>query len=158
MLYAALKTVHLLSLMVWVGGMVFVQGFLRPAVAALEPPARLRLMHSVLGRFFQAVLAAALLTLASGGWMISLAAKAAVQAGGAFQMPHAWMFMAGLGTVMVAIFLHIRFALFKRLTRAVAATDWAAGGAAMGQIRRWVTVNLALALLVIVATLVGGAI
>jgi len=155
MIYAALKTVHLLSLMVWVGGMVFVHSFLRPAVAMLEPPLRLRLMQSVLRRFFMAVLAASLLTLVSGGAMIHLAAQAAALSGGQFHMPQTWMVMAGLGTLMVAIFLHIRFALFTRLTRAVGVSDWAAGGAAMLQIRHWVTVNLVLAVVIIVTTLMG---
>ena len=43
MLYATLKLVHVLSLIVWIGGMVFAHFFLRPAVQALEPPQRLRL-------------------------------------------------------------------------------------------------------------------
>jgi hypothetical protein len=42
MLYATLKTIHLLSIIVWIGGMVFAHFFLRPAVAQLEPPLRLR--------------------------------------------------------------------------------------------------------------------
>jgi len=61
MIYATLKTVHVLAIVVWIGGMVFAHFFLRPAVATLEAPVRLRLMHDVLGRFFQAVLVAALL-------------------------------------------------------------------------------------------------
>ena len=56
MIYATLKTLHVLSIIVWVGGMVFAHFFLRPAIARLEPPVRLRLMHEVLGRFFKAVL------------------------------------------------------------------------------------------------------
>jgi uncharacterized membrane protein len=36
MLYATLKTVHVLSIIVWIGGMVFSHFFLRPAVAQLE--------------------------------------------------------------------------------------------------------------------------
>jgi uncharacterized membrane protein len=84
MIYATLKTVHVLSIIVWVGGMVFAHFFLRPAVAQLEAPVRLRLMHDVLGRFFQAVLVAALLTLASGVWMLGRVAKQVVQSGGEF--------------------------------------------------------------------------
>ncbi len=38
MIYATLKTIHLLSIMVWIGGMVFTHFFLRPAVASLESP------------------------------------------------------------------------------------------------------------------------
>jgi len=56
MIYASLKTIHLFSIVVWIGGMAFAHFFLRPAVAQLEAPVRLRLMHDVLGRFFQAVL------------------------------------------------------------------------------------------------------
>ena len=70
MLYETLKTLHVLSIIVWIGGMVFAHFFLRPAVAQLEVPQRLQLMHDVLGRFFQTVLVASLLTLASGVWML----------------------------------------------------------------------------------------
>ena len=82
MIYATLKTIHLLSVIVWIGGMVFAQFFLRTAVATLEAPVRLRLMQDVLGRFFQAVLAASVLTLASGLWMLGRVAKQVVQSGG----------------------------------------------------------------------------
>ena len=153
MLYAALKTAHVLAIIVWIGGMVFAHFFLRPAVAQLEAPARLRLMHDVLGRFFRAVLVASLLTLASGVWMLGRVAKQVVQSGGSFEMPLAWTVMAVLGIAMVAIFMHIRFALYKRLSRAVAASDWGAGGAALAQIRTWVSVNLALGVVVLLVTL-----
>ena len=153
MIYATLKTVHVLSIIVWIGGMVFAHFFLRPALAQLEPPARLRLMHDVLGRFFHAVLIAALLTLASGVWMLGRVAKQVVQSGGSFDMPLSWTIMATLGVVMVAIFMHIRFALYKRLSRAVAAAEWAAGGAAMAQIRTWVSINLGLGVLILLVTL-----
>jgi uncharacterized membrane protein len=153
MLYTALKTLHVLAIVVWIGGMVFAHFFLRPAVASLEPPARLRLMHDVLGRFFQAVLVSSLLVLGTGVWMIGRVAKQVVQTGGSFQMPLYWTVMATLGVLMVAIFMHIRFALYKRLSRAVAASDWPAGGAAMAQIRLWVTVNLAIGVAILLVTL-----
>jgi uncharacterized membrane protein len=153
MIYAILKTLHVLSIVVWVGGMAFAHFFLRPAVAPLDPPVRVRLMHDVLGRFFKAVLAASLLTLASGVWMLGRVAKQAVQSGGSFEMPLAWTVMTVLGVAMVAIFMHIRFALYKRLNAAVAASDWSAGGAALAQIRRWVSVNLGLGVVVLVVTL-----
>ena len=153
MTYAILKTLHVLSIVLWVGGMVFAHFCLRPAAAQLDPPVRLRLMHEVLGRFFKAVLVASLLTLASGVWMLGRVAKQTVQSGGSFEMPLAWLLMALLGVVMVAIFMHIRFALYKRLKLAVAASDWGAGGAALAQIRRWVSVNLGLGVLIIVVTL-----
>jgi uncharacterized membrane protein len=155
MFYALLKTIHLLSLMVWIGGMVFAHFFLRPAVAKLEAPERVRLMHDVLGRFFNAVLAAAGLTLLSGLWMIGRVAKEAVQSGGHFAMPLAWTVMATLGIVMIAIFGHIRFALYKRLSSAVTAAAWPAGGAALGSIRLWVSINLSLGVVIVAITLLG---
>jgi uncharacterized membrane protein len=155
MIYAALKAIHLLSLIVWIGGMVFVQFFLRPAVTSLEAPQRLRLMHAVLGRFFNAVLVAAGLVLGSGIWMIGRVAKQAVQSGGNFKMPIEWMVMSVLGVVMVLIFAHIRFALYKRLTRAVTAAAWPAGGTALDSIRTWVMVNLVIGVVIVVITQVG---
>ncbi len=68
-------------------------------------------------------------------------------------MPLDWTVMAVLGIVMMGIFGHIRFALFKRLDKAVAASDWTAGGAALASIRTWVAVNLAIGVAIIVATL-----
>lgn len=153
MLYAALKLVHVLAIVVWVGGMVFAHFFLRPAAMQLEPPQRIRLMHAALQRFFAAVLVVIVVVLVSGGWMIGNAAKTSVQAGLAFAMPLDWTIMATLGLVMMAIFGHIRFALFKRLSRAVSAGDWAGGGAALASIRTWVGVNLSIGVLIIAVTL-----
>lgn len=155
MFYALLKTIHLLSLMVWIGGMAFAHFFLRPAVAKLEAPERIRLMHDVLGRFFNAVLGAVGLTLLSGLWMIGRVAKQAVQSGGNFAMPLEWTVMAALGIVMMLIFGHIRFALYKRLSRAVTAAAWPAGGAALASIRLWVSINLSLGVVIVAITLLG---
>ena len=121
MLYAILKTLHLLAIIVWIGGMVFAHFFLRPSLGPFEPAVRVRLMHAVLGRFFSAVLAAVAVTLVTGLWMIGRVAKQVVQAGAQFNMPLEWTVMATLGIVMMLIFGHIRFVLFKRLGRAVQA-------------------------------------
>jgi uncharacterized membrane protein len=48
MFYSALKFIHVMAVILWVGGMLFAHCFLRPAAARLEPPVRLRLMASVL--------------------------------------------------------------------------------------------------------------
>ncbi len=151
--YALLKTLHVLAIVLWVGGMMFAHFFLRPALAQLEPPQRLRLMHEVLRRFFAAVSVAALLSLVTGLWMIGRVAKQAVQSGGSFAMPLDWTVMAVLGVLMVAIYGHIRFVLFKRFAVAVTALDWPAGGLALAKLRTWVAVNLALGVTVIVVAL-----
>ena len=81
---------------------------LAPAAASMDGPARLRLMHGALGRFFRLVLVAALVALGSGLWMIGRVAKETVRAGAGFDMPLSWTIMATLGIVMIAIFGHIR--------------------------------------------------
>ena len=154
MLMSTLKAVHVLAVLVWVGGMAFAHFFLRPSLAVLEPPQRVRLMHAVLGRFFGAVLVAIVLILGSGVWIIGRVAKLTVQSGASFSMPLDWTVMTGVGLLMVAIFGHIRFVLFKRLDRAVQASDWPAGGVALAAIRQWVAVNLALGLALVALVLI----
>ena len=156
MLYAVLKTLHVLSIILWVGGMAFTLFFLRPAVALLEPPIRLRLMLDVLGRFFAAALTMVVIALVTGGWMMGDYASRAAAAGTGVHMPWSWSLMAGLGLLMAAIFGHIRYVLFKRMQRAVAANAWAAGGAAMASIRVWVRANLAIGLLIVVVVVFMG--
>lgn len=153
MIYSLLKLAHLLSVIVWIGGMVFAYFFLHPAVTSLDAPQRVQLMHAALGRFFRAVLVAATLTLVSGLWMIARIAKQTVQSGGSFNMPLDWTVMAVLGLLMVVIFGHIRFALYKRLDRAVAVSDWVAGGAALASIRPWVGINILLGVGIVCFTL-----
>jgi uncharacterized membrane protein len=154
MLLAVLKAVHVLAVVLWVGGMAFAHFFLRPSLAVLEPAQRVKLMHAVLGRFFAAVLWAAGLVLASGLWIIGRVAKQAVQSGGSFSMPLDWSVMSVVGVLMIAIFGHIRFVLYKRLDRAVQAGDVPAGGAALASIRQWVGVNLALGLALVAGVLI----
>jgi uncharacterized membrane protein len=72
-------------------------------------------------------------------------------------MPMEWMVMASLGVLMVLIFGHIRFALYKKLTRAVNAQDWPAGAAVLASIRTGVSVNLVLGVLIVLVTLLGAA-
>ncbi|WP_312834997.1 CopD family protein [Comamonas sp.] len=149
MLYIILKTVHLLSIIVWLGGMAFAHFFLRPALQQLEPPQRLVLMRDVLQRFFAVVMVIIAAVLLSGIGMMGLVHKMAAQAGAKFSMPVSWMVMAVLGLAMMAVFGHIRFALFKRLDQAVSAKDWPAGGKALGQIRQLVALNLALGVVIV---------
>ncbi|MDR7093448.1 CopD family protein [Hydrogenophaga laconesensis] len=156
MIFSVLKLIHVLAVILWVGGMAFAHFFLRPSVQTLEAPVRLRLLQTVMKRFLSTVLVASLVVLVTGLWMIGRVAKETVQAGLSFNMPLDWTIMATLGILMIAIFGHIRFALFKRLTRAVDASDWPAGGAAMASIRAWVFVNLCIGIVIICVTLLMG--
>lgn len=130
---------HLASVTVWVGGMFFAYVCLRPVAAAqLDPPLRLRLWLGVFGRFFPWAWLCVGLLLASGlAMLLAVGMKSA---------PLHWHLMFGIGLVMMLIFLHVFFAPYRRLGRAVDASDWAAGGAALSAIRRLVGTNTLLGL------------
>jgi len=143
MLHATLKSIHLLAMLVWLGGMFFTLACLRPALGVLEPPPlRPRLMNAVLQRFFVAVGWAAGLMLASGALMMLGAPS------GARPTP-AVAAMAVLGIVMIGVFVFVRQVPFKRLQASVAAGDGPAAGAALNTIRRLVLLNLAIGVAIV---------
>lgn len=143
-------TIHILAAIIWVGGMFFAYMALRPAaVAMLEPPQRLPLWSATFRRFFPWVWAAIILLPATGYWMI-LSPSAFDGFANVGLYIHA---MQGIGMVMMAIFLHVFFAPYQRLNRAVEAGDWPEAGKQLNQIRQSVFVNLLLGIItVIVAT------
>ena len=157
MFYAALKAVHLLAVVGWVGGMFFTLVCLRPSLRLLEAPARLRFAADVLGRFLTIVNIAIAFVLGSGLAMLWLAYGEARAPGLSFNMPLDWMAMIAIGLVMMAIFGYLRGVMFKRLDRAVRAEDWPAGAAAYEPIPGWVVVNLVLGVIIIVVMRLGSA-
>lgn len=139
---------HLLGVVIWVGGMFFAYMALRPVAASvLEPPQRLTLWAGVFGRFFPWVWASVALILATGLYMLTVF--------GGTSVPHYVYAMLVLGVLMMLIFAHVFVVPYGRLRRAVAEQEWKAGGTALGQIRRLVGVNLSLGLLTIVAVFLG---
>lgn len=139
---------HVLGVVVWVGGMFFAYMALRPVAAGvLEPPQRLSLWAGVFGKFFPWVWVSVALILASGLHLLV--------AFGGLDAPHYAKTMLVLGLVMMAIFAHVFFAPYGRLKRAVAAQEWKAGGAALAQIRRLVGINLTLGLVTTGVVFVG---
>ena len=104
---------HILGAVVWVGGMFFAYVVLRPAAGTLEPPARLALWRGVLGRFFPWVWASIVALLLSGYGMLFLALGGFAGAG-----VHVHV-MNLTGLVMMALFLHLYFAPWRRMQRAL---------------------------------------
>ena len=139
-------SVHLLSVIVWVGGMFFAHQALRPAaVETLDPPQRLSLWVATFKRFFPWVWLAVTLILVSGFWMLSLYPKA----------PLFMHIMMGLGIVMMLIFGHVFFAPYKKLKLAVAEKRWTDGAKSLGQIRMLIGINLSLGLITAVVAVAG---
>ncbi|MDN3520482.1 DUF4149 domain-containing protein [Halomonas ramblicola] len=141
---------HVLAATLWVGGMFFAWMVLRPVAAArLEPPQRLALWRGVFARFFPWVWAAVAVLLGTGLWMLF-----AVFGGMAGAGWHVHLMLA-IGLAMMAIYLHLWFAPWRRLQRAVNAEEWPEGGRQLARIRRLVGINLILGL-VTVAIASGG--
>jgi len=135
---------HVIAVVIWVGGMFFAYMFLRPVAAAqLEPPVRLKLWAGVFSNFFPWVWVCVIAVLLTGLWMI-FAEFGGMGAVGLYV--HA---MLGLGILMMLIFFHVYFAPFKRLKQAVAAEDWPAGGKALSQIRVLVGINTTIGMITI---------
>jgi uncharacterized membrane protein len=141
---------HVLAVVLWVGGMFFAYVVLRPVAASqLEPPVRLPLWAGVFGRFFPWVWLSIAVILATGFWLIFGAYGGM---GGVRGHVHTMLL---LGIIMMLIFMHVFFAPYGRLKRAVAAQDWPAGGKALGQIRMLVGINTLIGL-VTIAVASGG--
>ena len=139
---------HVLGVVVWVGGMFFAYLALRPVAASvLEPPQRLTLWAGVFGKFFPWVWASVALILLTGLHML-------MKIGG-MAAPHYAMAMLVLGVLMMLIFAHVFFAPYKKLKRAVGEQNWKAGGAALAQIRMLIGINLIIGLVTIAVVFLG---
>lgn len=151
MLHATLVFVHLAAVVFWVGGISFVQVALRPALAHLQGPDRLRLLDRALARYFAGVGICIALIFGTGlAMMHAMAVPPAVLAAPAYVQA-----MATIGVLMLLMYLHTMAGPYKRLRVAVAAEDWPAGAAAMAQIRLQGASNLFLGLLAMAAALHG---
>ena len=136
---------HLLSAVIWVGGMFFAYMFLRPVAATqLEPPLRLQLWVGVFKKFFPFVWLS-LLFLPLTGYMMIFEMWGSMAA-----TPLYVHLMNGLGIVMILIYLHVYFAPFKRLKEAVIKQDWQEGGRNLNIIRKMVGMNTMIGLLTII--------
>lgn len=136
---------HVLAVVIWVGGMFFAYMALRPVAASqLEPPVRLKLWAGVFGKFFPWVWLSIIVILVTGFWIIGLY-------GGFKGLGMHINVMMASGIIMMMIFMHVFFAPYKKLKRAVEAEDWPAGGKQLGMIRMLVGINTLIGIFTIAA-------
>ncbi len=136
-----LISLHVLSAVIWVGGMLFAYTCLRPVAAStLEPGPRLTLWSQVFKRFFVWVWHAVVILLVTGHWMM-----------GAYGIKgmHV-MAMMGLAYVMFALFVYVYFFLYKHLRQEVENQNWPLAASWLNKIRQIIAANLALGLVVVV--------
>jgi len=139
-------TLHVIAVIIWVGGMFFAHMALRPAsVEILEPAQRLPLWAAVFKGFFFWVWFSIIILLVTGLWMFSL-----------YPEPPLFIhLMTGIGVVMMLIFGHIYFAPYRRLKKAVAIESWKEAGEALAEIRTRVGINLVLGLITTLIAIAG---
>ena len=144
-----MKLVHVLSIVVWVGGMFFAYVVLRPSAAEiLQPPERLRLWDKVFSQFFNWVWLAVFLVLVSGFYMVYLY-------GGFAHLPMFINLMLLMGLAMVIIYGYVFFKCYVPFNRLVSKLEWPAAGSMLATIRKLVGLNLSIGLLTIVVALFG---
>lgn len=149
-LMPVLISLHLLAAVVWIGGMFFAWMALRPVAASLlEPPLRLPLWSQSFAKFFPWVWLAVILLPVTGYWMLFDVFGGMGRAGLHIHL------MQGIGWLMILLFMHVFFAPYKRLRRAVAAGDWPAGGQQLAIIRKLIGINLTLGLVLVVIVAAG---
>ena len=134
---------HVLSAVVWVGGMFAAYVCLRPAAGGLEAPQRLALWRRFFQKFLPWVWVCVLLLLATGYWMM------VTHFGGFARAPLYINLMQMLGLVMVALFFWLFHGPWLKFKRAVDAQDWPAAGARLNRIRQIIAINLPLGLIVV---------
>ena len=140
---AILLALHALAAVIWVGGMFFALLCLRPALAGLAPPDRLRVWRNTLPRFFAWVWASIAVLLASGYYVV-------IEGYGGFagvgQHVH---IMHGTGLLMVALFVLLNLGPFRRFRIAYDQGNLPEAGKAMLHVRTIVIINLALGLITV---------
>ncbi len=144
-----MKLIHLLAIVVWVGGMFFAYVVLRPSAAEiLQPPERLRLWDKVFSLFFNWVWLAVFLVLVSGSFMIYLF-------GGFSNLSLYINLMLLMGITMTVIYAYVFFSCYVQFKNFVSKQEWPNAGAMLGTIRKLVGLNLAIGLLTVAVAIIG---
>ena len=141
---------HLVGVIVWIGGMFFMLHCLRPGLAALDGPQRPKLMLAVQDKFFKMVTVSLVLIWGSGLSMLYTAIS-----NGLRPWPVGWHIMISLAVLMTGLFFYIRFSLFAQAKRAFEADKPGELGPTMEKIRKLVMVNMVLGFVVIAAAIFG---
>ncbi|MGH6609013.1 MAG: CopD family protein [Burkholderiaceae bacterium] len=150
-LYTALLFAHVLGVVIWVGGMFVMHFAVRPSASLVQDvPTRLTMLSSILSRFMAWAGLSVIVVLASGLAMIF--------SSGGFRNAHLSVhLMLAIGLVMMALYAHIRFAPFKRMRAAVFAGNWQIAAANLDGVRKLVSINLVLGIVVIAVATIGRA-
>ena len=148
-LFPYVNSLHTIGAVIWVGGMVFAWGFLRPSLGFLNPPERLGVWSRVFPKFFMWVWISVMVIPISGYSMVYYDFGSFADAGHHVELMHI------IGWVMMAIFLFVYFVPYKKFKAAIASETWPEAATHLGVIRRAVAANMVLGLVNIVIGVSG---
>ena len=146
---ALFKFLHLLAVLIWLGGMFFAYMMLRLAAEeTLDSSRSLRLWASVLNLFFNWVWVAVGVIIITGFYMIYLC-------GGITHVSHYVHTMLVLGLAMMVINGYVFFTSYVPFSLHVAKHRWQEAAQPLSNIRKLFAINLALGLLTVGVALRG---
>ena len=134
--------IHLLCVVLWVGGMAFLLLTLRPSANAIDPAARLVLQGAVFRRFFRTIWQVMPMAIVSGLLLLILLYSHQ-------KMPWEVMVMQTGGVLMAALFIGTVLVPNKRFQAKLAAGTATAEDAA--PVRRLIWLSLAIGAVVLVS-------
>ena len=141
---------HVLTAVIWVGGLFFAYFVLRPVAAnMLETHDRLNLWRKVLRRFFHFVWVSVIILFSTGYWMtLSLF-------GEVVNVPYHIGVMQALGILMALIFFYVYFSTYQRLQKHIMIDNYGPASRILGEMRRLFGINLFLGVIVILVASSG---
>lgn len=142
-------SVHVFFAIIWVGGMFFAYWILRPALEHLALPERIPLWIGVLKNFFSWVWVIVILQPVTGYWMVFH------EIGGFHRAGLHVIVMHALGWVMIFIFLYMYFFMFSRMKRMAREELYPEAGLYMKKVKKMVSINLVLGIVVSILAAVG---
>lgn len=144
-----LLSLHVLTAVIWVGGMLFALFFLQPAAAKLEREERVDLWCGILARFFSWIWGFTFITPLSGYALLFTRYDGPEHAGRHIAI------MEHLGWTMILLFLFTFFAYYKKMARMASMRLIPEAGLYLNRIRIMVTINLMLGIGTILTAVTG---
>jgi uncharacterized membrane protein len=141
--------VHIVAIIVWLGGLFLLTVVLGPTIRELAPTASISLWHRVLSRFFVWGSVGLVAIVASGIAIVQL------RFGGFSGMPviHRWNMVVGVPAI--ALYAYAQIVPWRACCRAIADDDWIVAGKNAAQIRTLLGIVLALGLIASVVSAAG---
>lgn len=141
-------TLHVLSVIIWIGGTFFFYYFMRPVLKDLDPSIKIQLMCKLYSRFFAVTWVAIFIILFSGFWIVFNEFEG-------FQNAHLHIHvMLTLGTFMILLFCFLYVVPFKHLKEDFVKNDIQAASRDIETIRKLL---LTILILGFITTIVGTA-